>query len=74
MGRRQEYRDELVPLLDQFFEGKGDAPLMEFLEKNSNLPGPRANLELADAFVDSVAGRGLDLTWKLSGRLREFTL
>ncbi len=51
MGKREAYRHELVPLLNHFFETKAIKPLVDHLVKNSNLPGPRANLELADAFV-----------------------
>jgi hypothetical protein len=42
--------------------------------KKSNLPGPRANLELAEAFVDVFAeDPKSDRAWILSNQLREFT-
>jgi hypothetical protein len=50
--------------------------LIEYLASGSNLPGPRGNLELADALVDAVSkipkvtGQKL---WRLSERLCEFT-
>ena len=74
MGRREEHRHELAPLLDQFYETKNADPLMNYLMKKSNLPGPRANLELADVFVDEVARHPeKDHSWNLSDQLRGFT-
>ncbi len=46
MGKRDNLIKELEPIIND--KGK----LEEFMIKNSNLPGPRANLELAFAFAE----------------------
>lgn len=58
-GKRDRSRTALAPLLDN---RAASAELERHLLDNSGLPGPRANLELAAAFADEVAVRGLD-TW-----------
>ena len=74
MGKKEEYRDELAPLLDRFYEMRKAGPLINYLLKKSNLPGPRANLELAEVLVDEIAGHpGKDDAWNLSSQLRAFT-
>ncbi|HZM81775.1 MAG TPA: hypothetical protein VFC19_39140 [Candidatus Limnocylindrales bacterium] len=52
MGRRDEYRGELGR------RSAGDWP--EYLTKESGLPGPRANLELAQAAADVADPETLD--------------
>lgn len=51
MGKRDEYASQLKPLIirNSFDE------LNDFLLLNSNLPGPRANLELAGALTDCIS-------------------
>jgi hypothetical protein len=46
VGRRDEYRATL--------RGLGDADWVRYLSENSGLPGPRANLELAQAVADEA--------------------
>ena len=54
MGKKEVYKQDLSQLLDELLT-TGDAEgLTEYLVSNSNLPGPRANLELAQAFIDVV--------------------
>ncbi len=56
MGKKEVYKQDLSQLLDELLT-TGDAEgLTEYLVSNSNLPGPRANLELAQAFMDVVEG------------------
>lgn len=52
MGKREEYRIQLEPLISKsaFEELEG------MLIDNSNLPGPRGNLELAYGFADCIKG------------------
>ncbi|TFG21453.1 MAG: hypothetical protein EU530_00425 [Promethearchaeota archaeon] len=46
MGKRENYRSELTPILND------QESLSQFLIQHSNLPGRRANLELIHAFAD----------------------
>ena len=46
---------ELVELLDESLRSGDDGALRSFLLANSGLPGPRANLELIDAFASAAA-------------------
>lgn len=43
--------------------------LLRYLDENSGLPGPRANLTLVEAFADVAAE---DIVWQLSGSPDEF--
>jgi hypothetical protein len=57
MGKRDAHRKDLVGLFDGF-AASGDAKaLTTYLLANSNLPSPRGNLELAQAFGDIVGER-----------------
>jgi hypothetical protein len=46
MGKREDLIKEMRPIL------KDKEKLEKFIIKNSNLPGPRGNLELAFAFAE----------------------
>ncbi len=65
MGKREEYIVQLKPLIN---EGSYKE-LEDLLVLNSNLPGPRGNLELAYAFADCLEteqdnDKLLNLLWK----------
>lgn len=67
MGKREEYIVKLKPLIS----GSSYEELEEMLISNSNLPGPRGNLELAYAFGDCFEAEqdnddALNLLWKWS--------
>lgn len=66
MSKRREYFAQLEPLLfEQSIE-----KMEQLLLKNSNLPGPRGNLELADAFADHFyTGESSTYKWNLLQRL-----
>ena len=70
MGKRDVHKQDLAALFDAF-EATGDIKeLTTYLVSNSNLPGPRGNLELAYAFGDVIgkqAGQGtsLESIWTL---------
>jgi hypothetical protein len=54
MTKKENHRRDLIGLFDEL-AGNGNAKrLMEYIVSNSNLPGPRGNLELAVAFADLV--------------------
>jgi hypothetical protein len=56
MSKKENYKRELIPLVDQFVTTGDDQMLFDHIAVNSNLPGPRGNLELAAAFAD-LAGQ-----------------
>ena len=49
MGKAERHRADLEPLLMDFLARDDGQPICEYLEQYSNLPGRRANLELAFA-------------------------
>lgn len=71
-GKKQSYASDLAALI-QGFEAEGTTGAIEtFLADNSSLPGPRGNLELADAFADAVgelAAEDGDTAWALVDKL-----
>jgi hypothetical protein len=54
VGKREDYKHELIALLDEFTTTDDDQALFNYMAAKSNLPGPRGNLELAEAFADLV--------------------
>jgi hypothetical protein len=52
MSQREKHRRDLTGLFDALLETGDDERLLEYVVANSNLPGPRGNLELAQAFGD----------------------
>ena len=69
MSKKDNHRRDLIPLFDAFLTTADAAGKIEaYLVTNSNLPGPRGNLELADAFADLVevyAGQASKKLWQL---------
>ena len=57
MGKKEIYEGEFAPLLQRYFENGDETRLLEYLTGRSNLPGPRANLELLGAFGDFFSKR-----------------
>lgn len=74
MTKRENHLRDLAGLFDGFFE-TGDAEhLLRYLVANSNLPGRRANLELAQAFgdlVEAYATRESQRMWTLCVRMAD---
>jgi hypothetical protein len=54
VGKRDAHLLVINSLLDKFVETGSLGELVEYVMSNSNLPGPRANLELADAFSGAL--------------------
>jgi hypothetical protein len=74
VSKKEKYKQNLASLFEEFLKSGNEANLMDYLISNSNLPGPRGNLELADAFAEVVEdyskkepGRLWNLCIKLSG-------
>ncbi|MFX0115326.1 MAG: hypothetical protein ACFFB3_12325 [Candidatus Hodarchaeota archaeon] len=55
MGKKDQHKSDLTPLFAQFAATDTEGKITEYLLSNSNLPGRRANLELANAFAETVA-------------------
>jgi len=56
MGKKEKHKEDLIALFDNFLESRNRKSLLDYLISNSNLPGRRANLELANAFGDIIVG------------------
>jgi hypothetical protein len=72
MGKKENHRQELMPLVDQFIATGDDEALLDYIAANSNLPGPRGNLELAAAFADLIgqyAPEKSDRLWELCAHM-----
>lgn len=54
MGKTEQLEAEWIPYLEEYLtSGKKDG-LLGFTKSNSNLPGPRANPELADVLSEII--------------------
>ncbi|MGB9622878.1 MAG: hypothetical protein ACPL07_03430, partial [Candidatus Bathyarchaeia archaeon] len=76
MSKKEGHREDLVHLLTEFLKTGDEEKIMDFLISNSNLPGPRGNLELADAFAEVVEDysiRNPQKMWELASRLTDFS-
>jgi len=76
MNKKEMYKQELITLVNECLE-KGDYDqLSTFFVSNSNLPGRRANIELANAFGDvivDVLNNDLDPIWYYCSSLMRIT-
>jgi hypothetical protein len=72
MSKKESYKEILVCLLDEFLKTGNDEELKEYLTSNSNLPGPRGNLELAYAFAEvaeDFSTKNVSKMWELASAL-----
>ena len=72
MGEVERHRADFDPLLIGFLATEDSQLICEYLEQDSNLPGRRANPELARAFGDAVADAASanpGSVWSLCSRL-----
>jgi hypothetical protein len=77
MSRKESYKEHLNGLINEALEAGNEENLTKYLTLNSNLPGPRGNLELAEAFADVVedyAGKEPKKLWNLCLKLTQFSL
>jgi hypothetical protein len=51
MNKTEGYKEQLIDLMSKTLKDVNDENLAKYLASNSNLPGPRGNLELAEAFA-----------------------
>jgi hypothetical protein len=59
-GKKERHKEELSPIFNKLSRTEGREELFAYITGNSNLPGPRANLELADAFADLVEKHAME--------------
>jgi len=77
MSKKESYKEHLTDLINEPLKIGTAENLMKYLTSNSNLPGPRGNLELAEAFADLVrdyGGRDYEKLWSLCLQLTQFSL
>ncbi len=55
MSKTEQYASELTGLLADYLQNENHCQLVAYLLKHSSLPGPRGNLELAEALSRSIA-------------------
>jgi len=65
VGKKEGYKDDLIDLFDEFLESGVDNSITWYLLANSNLPGPRGNIELGKAFSEVIGTRLSDDPEKL---------
>jgi hypothetical protein len=68
MSKKGRHKQDLVGLFDQFVETGDAKKLLRYIAANSNLPSPRANLELAAAFselAEDYSREGEGTFWEL---------
>ena len=69
MSKKESYKEILVCLLDEFLKTDNDQEIKKYLASNSNLPGPRGNLELAYAFAEvaeDFSTKNVSKMWELA--------
>lgn len=74
MKKTDRHRLELAPLIEDALCSGDAGELYDYLAYHSGLPGPRANLELAEAFRQEVGARGVagpEPLWGLSLAMTE---
>ncbi len=74
MGKKESYERELEPLIQRYFHEGKERRVVEYLTAKSNLPGPRANLELLGAFGEAVSQHcraKASPCWELAMKLAE---
>jgi hypothetical protein len=69
VGKKDQHRQDLTQLFDAFVYSGDAIALRRYILSNSNLPSPRANLELAAAFSElarEVSEEGSGAVWELA--------
>nr|MDO8079415.1 hypothetical protein [Candidatus Freyarchaeota archaeon] len=76
MSKKGSYKRDLVNLFDEFLKTEDEGKIFEFIILNSNLPGPRGNLELAAEFAELVEEyfvKDSERLWNLCLKLMRFS-
>lgn len=69
MNRKEEYKKELSSIIKRILKSGERKELFAYIIANSNLPGPRANLELAGVFADLIEKHAAEDSGRLWGWL-----
>ena len=72
MSKKEEYKKFLVDQLNEFIKTDNEEKIRKYLSSNSNLPGPRGNLELAYIFaevIEDCSKRDPHKLWELASGL-----
>ncbi len=76
MRKKEKHKQDLTKFFDEFLKTGDEEKIIVYLVSNSNLPGRRANLELAKAFAEVVEDffeKDPDRLWNLCLKLIEFS-
>jgi hypothetical protein len=74
MSKKEGHKKVLADILKEFLKTGDEEKIREYLISNSNLPGPRGNLELAEAFAEVAEDYSVthpQEMWKLASRLTD---
>lgn len=74
MSKKGGYREDLADFFNEFLKMDNEEKITKYLISNSNLPGPRGNLELAEAFAEVVEDNSVkhpQEIWGLASRLAD---
>ncbi len=71
MSKKEKHKEELIPILERLSKAEEKEELFSYIKGNSNLPGPRANLELSRAFADLVEKHATEDSGKIWGLLND---
>jgi hypothetical protein len=52
MGKKEKHKEDLIPIFNEYFSNSDPGAIFIYLQKNSSLPGRRANLELGQVFAE----------------------
>jgi hypothetical protein len=76
VNKKEGYLEFLKFHLEDYLQSGESSGLKEVIENHSSLPGPRANLEFAAAFAESIAERVegcAERLWELCNQLVELS-
>lgn len=76
VGKKEKHKEDFKQFFQNFLRDNDEKPIFEYIIKNSNLPGRRANLEMAYAFdecISEITNEFDSLLWSLLGKLTEIS-
>lgn len=65
MSKKEKYKPLLIELIAEYIQNQESDKFKEYLIINSNLPGRRANLELAGAYIEIIEDKFIEKTDKI---------
>ncbi len=78
MSKKQKHLEELSDIFNHFPNREFNEELYSYIRTNSNLPGPRGNLELAAAFEETISNKAASVTptklWELCSAMVSFSV